>query len=332
MSEDQPQSEIEGQAEQRAQAEISRRTRRSLLTGAVAIATTGLVYRLWDKRPKIGSMHRPQRDAEEFNRAISEYLLGETTLSPTYPPTRAVRKPFPNGLVGIRKDLDPASWRLQLTGLHQPQHHPRYVEEVADWQYRYHPSFAELAHEIDLQADIVQAEASSGMTEENPKASSRSSSPAEVIATPAPVSGPGLLLTLADIKSLPFVEQTTEFKCVEGWSEIVTHGGVRFRDFIEAYPPLCNPDGSLPKYVFLSTPDGAFYSGHEMAAMLHPQTLLCFQMGQRDLTPAHGAPLRLTMPLKYGYKQIKQIASITYTNSRPEDYWANRAYDWHGGL
>jgi DMSO/TMAO reductase YedYZ molybdopterin-dependent catalytic subunit len=325
-------SEIPPEIQQSAQAEVSRRTRRSLLTGAATVAIVGAAYRLWDRLPKIGTMHRPQRDAEEFNRAISQHLLGETTLSPTYPPTRSVRKPFPNGFLGIRKDLDPASWRLQLTGLHQPQNHPRYVQQVTDWQYRYHPTFAQLAHQIDLQADLVQAETNSSMTEENPKVSTPTGVANEVIPTPTSPSGPGLLLTLADIKSLPFVEQTTEFKCVEGWSEIVTHGGVRFRDFIEAYPPLRNPDGSLPKYVFLSTPDGAFYSGHEIAAMLHPQTLLCFQMGQRDLTPAHGAPLRLTMPIKYGYKQIKQIASITYTNTRPPDYWANRAYDWHGGL
>jgi len=322
--------------QQEAEIEIARRTRRSLLTGAATAAVAGIAYRLWDRRPQIGMMHRPQRDAEEFNRAISQHLLNPAALSPTYPASRAVKKPYPNGLIGIRKDLDPASWRLQLTGLHQPQGHPRYVEDVAAWQYRYHPAFIQTALEIDSEADIQQAGAAGGMSEDNPKKPAPGSTPGDapdqIIPTPTPASGPGLLLTLADIKSLPFVEQTTEFKCIEGWSEIVTHGGARFRDFIEAYPPLRNPDGSLPKYAFLSTPDGTFYSGFEIAALLHPQTLLCFQISRRDLTPAHGAPLRLTMPIKYGYKQIKQIASITYTNTQPPDYWASRAYDWHGGL
>jgi DMSO/TMAO reductase YedYZ molybdopterin-dependent catalytic subunit len=145
-------------------------------------------------------------------------------------------------------------------------------------------------------------------------------------------SGPGLLLTITDLKRLPFVEQTTEFKCVEGWSQIVTYGGVRFRDFFETYPPLRNADGSLPRYAALATPDGAYYSGFELADLLHPQTLLCYQMSRQDLTPAHGAPLRLAMPLKYGYKQIKQIASITYTDTKPADYWGSHSYDWDGGL
>ena len=38
------------------------------------------------------------------------------------------------------------------------------------------------------------------------------------------------------------------------------------------------------------------------------------------------------MPLKYGYKQIKQIGRITYTDTKPADYWASKGYDWHGGL
>jgi len=55
-------------------------------------------------------------------------------------------------------------------------------------------------------------------------------------------------------------------------------------------------------------------------------------MSGQNLTPAHGAPLRLAMPLKYGYKQIKQIASITYSDTKPADYWGSHSYDWDGGL
>ena len=96
----------------------------------------------------------------------------------------------------------------------------------------------------------------------------------------------------------------------------MTFGGVRFRDFLEAYPPNRNPDGSLPRYAAMTTPDGSYYCGFEIEALLHPQTLLCFRMSRKELTPDHGAPLRLAMPIKYGYKQIKQIARITYTNQK----------------
>jgi DMSO/TMAO reductase YedYZ molybdopterin-dependent catalytic subunit len=54
-------------------------------------------------------------------------------------------------------------------------------------------------------------------------------------------------------------------------------------------------------------------------------------MGE-PLTQYHGAPLRLHMPTKYGYKQIKRIGLISYTNSRPDDYWTKLGYDWYAGL
>jgi DMSO/TMAO reductase YedYZ molybdopterin-dependent catalytic subunit len=143
---------------------------------------------------------------------------------------------------------------------------------------------------------------------------------------------PGILLTLADIKKLPRREMITQFKCIEGWSQICQWEGARFSDFLKAYPPKRNPDGSLPKYAAMETTEGDFFSGYDMISLMHPQTLLCYAMAGVPLGMAHGAPLRLAMPLKYGYKQIKQIAKITYTNEKPPDYWATQGYDWYGGL
>ena len=65
---------------------------------------------------------------------------------------------------------------------------------------------------------------------------------------------PGLLLTLDDVKQLPHHELVTEFKCIEGWSEIVHWGGVRFADLIDAYPPAKTAQGRLPRYVYMETP------------------------------------------------------------------------------
>ena len=70
---------------------------------------------------------------------------------------------------------------------------------------------------------------------------------------------------------------------------------------------------------------------HDMASALHPQTLLCYEMNGRPLTPAHGAPLRLVIPIKYGIKNLKQIGTIQFTDERPADYWAERGYDWYAG-
>lgn len=151
---------------------------------------------------------------------------------------------------------------------------------------------------------------------------------------------PTLLLTLADIRRLPRVEMVTELKCIEGWSEIVEWAGARLADFIALYPPT-SISGDAPntrnrpeqqtEYVSLATPDGEYYVGLEMASALHPQTLLCYEMNGAPLTPEHGAPLRLVIPVNYGIKHIKRIGTLRYTQRRPADYWAEQGYDWYSG-
>jgi DMSO/TMAO reductase YedYZ molybdopterin-dependent catalytic subunit len=102
-------------------------------------------------------------------------------------------------------------------------------------------------------------------------------------------------------------------------------------DFLEAYPPQ-KVNGREPRYVYMETPDGDYYTGYDMRACRHPQTLLVTEMMGAPLTQLHGAPLRLHMPIKYGYKQIKRIALIRYMDTKPDDYWTHLGYDWYGGL
>jgi hypothetical protein len=149
-----------------------------------------------------------------------------------------------------------------------------------------------------------------------------------------------LKLTMRDIRALPRVEMVTELKCIEGWSQVVHWVGARLADFIARYPPptrsgnpadVRNKPDDLPGYVSLETPDGGYYVGLEIASALHPQTLLCYEMNGRPLTPEHGAPLRLVIPVKYGIKSIKRIGTIRFANHRPADYWAEQGYDWYAG-
>jgi hypothetical protein len=140
------------------------------------------------------------------------------------------------------------------------------------------------------------------------------------------------VLTLADLKTLPEISQTTELKCVEGWSVIVNWTGIRLVDFLERFPP---PPGT--QYVAMrSEPEGFddewYYVGLDMPSCRHPQTLLAYAMNGAPLTPEHGAPLRLVMPHKYGIKNIKLITHIAYAADRPADYWAERGYDYYAGL
>jgi DMSO/TMAO reductase YedYZ molybdopterin-dependent catalytic subunit len=146
--------------------------------------------------------------------------------------------------------------------------------------------------------------------------------------------------TLDDIKALPAVSMTTELKCIEGWSNIVHWTGARLVDLAARYG-LGSRNGQpfdadkkpadLFRYVRLETPTGEYYVGLDTASALHPQTLLCYAMNGEPLTPGHGAPLRLVIPVKYGIKNIKRIGTIRFTDERPGDYWAERGYDWYAG-
>ena len=135
--------------------------------------------------------------------------------------------------------------------------------------------------------------------------------------------------TLTDIQALPKVEWTVEHKCVEGWSHVVTWGGTTFSNFAELYgAEIASP----PKFVNLRTPDDGFFVSLDWATMMHPQTILAWELEGEPLTSDHGAPLRLATPLKYGTKQIKRIGSIEFSNTRGEDFWENRGYDWYAHL
>lgn len=139
---------------------------------------------------------------------------------------------------------------------------------------------------------------------------------------------PSRSFTLADIRLLPKVEQTIEFKCIEGWSAISSWGGVRLSDFAARFIP----GFERARYVGMTTPDRKYYVGLDAASALHPQTLLAFEKEGRPLEDEHGAPLRLIIPVKYGIKNLKRIGSIFFSDVRPADYWAEQGYDYYAGL
>jgi DMSO/TMAO reductase YedYZ molybdopterin-dependent catalytic subunit len=152
---------------------------------------------------------------------------------------------------------------------------------------------------------------------------------------------PERAIGLRTMQGLPRVDLVTELKCVEGWSQVMHFGGVRFLDFITRFglgsrsgrapDPVGRPQ-DLYRYVYLATPDEDYYVGLDMASALHPQTLLCDTMNWQPLSRAHGAPLRLYLAVKYGYKSLKRIGLIRFQDERPPDYWGEQGYDWYAGL
>jgi DMSO/TMAO reductase YedYZ molybdopterin-dependent catalytic subunit len=157
-------------------------------------------------------------------------------------------------------------------------------------------------------------------------------------ATPLP--SDTLIITLDELKKLPKTEVVFNFKCIEGWSQITWWGGVRFSDFAKKYK-LGTKDNSeadvnrpekIADYCGLTTPDGGYYVGIDMPSMMHPQTILCYEMNGQPLPVNQGAPLRLIIPVKYGIKHIKRIGTIFFSDTQPPDYWALRGYDYFAGL
>ena len=148
-------------------------------------------------------------------------------------------------------------------------------------------------------------------------------------------------IRLRDVQALSRLNLVTELKCIEGWSEVMHFGGVRFFDFVTRFglatrsgrapDPEGNPQ-DLFRYVYLATPNEDYYVGLDMASALHPQTLLCDTMNWQPLTRQHGAPLRLYLAVKYGYKSLKRVGLIRFQDERPADYWGVRGYDWYAGL
>jgi len=133
--------------------------------------------------------------------------------------------------------------------------------------------------------------------------------------------------TLAQVQSLPRVRQNTRHVCVEGWDVIGRFGGARLSDFLQ----LIGAD-TTARFVYVECADD-YYESLDMATALHPQTLLCDEMYDRPLTREHGAPLRLQIPTKVGYKQAKYLTDLSVTNVLTRvGYWEDQGYSSFYGL
>jgi len=133
--------------------------------------------------------------------------------------------------------------------------------------------------------------------------------------------------TLDQIQTLPKYRQNTRHVCVEGWDVIGRFGGARLSDFLK----MIGAD-TTARFVTVECADD-YYETIDMASALHPQTLLCYEMYDQPLTPEHGAPLRLAMPTKIGYKQAKYLTDLKVTSVLQRvGYWEDQGYSYFYGL
>jgi len=133
--------------------------------------------------------------------------------------------------------------------------------------------------------------------------------------------------TLAQIQALPKVAQNTRHVCVEGWDVIGRFGGARLSEFLN----MVGADQSA-RFITLECADD-YYESLDMSTALHPQTLLCYEMYDQPLTCGHGAPLRLNVPTKIGYKQAKYLTGLKVAHVLEKaGYWEDQGYSEFYGL
>ena len=138
-------------------------------------------------------------------------------------------------------------------------------------------------------------------------------------------------LSLDDlIKGLTPQERIYRLRCVEGWSMVIPWLGVPLGEVLKRFQPT-----SKAKYVAFTTLadpkqmpglaypalDWPYREGLRIDEAMHPLTLLATGLYGKPLPQQNGAPLRLVVPWKYGFKSIKSIVAITFVEKMPFTSW-----------
>jgi sulfoxide reductase catalytic subunit YedY len=132
------------------------------------------------------------------------------------------------------------------------------------------------------------------------------------------------------IKAMTIEERIYRFRCVEAWSMVIPWNGFELADLLEmagvqsgakyvAFETALRPD-EMPgvKYPVLDWP---YVEGLRLDEAMHPLTMMATGIYGKDIPNQNGAPLRLVVPWKYGYKSIKSVVRITLTDKQPPTSW-----------
>ena len=146
------------------------------------------------------------------------------------------------------------------------------------------------------------------------------------------------------VKQMPLEERIYRLRCVEAWAMVVPWIGFPMKALLEKVQPTADA-----KYVRMLTfldQDMApqqnnarlpwpYYEGLTLAEAMNDLTLLTVGIYGHILPPQHGAPIRLIVPWKYGFKSIKSIVSIELTDQKPRTFWntlAPREYGFEANV
>ena len=146
------------------------------------------------------------------------------------------------------------------------------------------------------------------------------------------------------LKLVPLEERVYRLRCVEAWSMVIPWVGYSLSEFIKR----CEPLGSAKYVQFLSLADPKqmpymktvslnwpYSEGLRMDEAMHPLTLLTFGLYGEALPNQDGAPVRLIVPWKYGFKSAKSIVKIRFVAEQPHTAWndmAPREYGFYSNV
>ena len=141
------------------------------------------------------------------------------------------------------------------------------------------------------------------------------------------------------LKLAPMEERIYRFRCVEAWSMVVPWLGYSLSHVLNAVQPMASG-----KYVSLVTTlqpeampglrfggiEWPYQEGLRMDEAMHPLTMLVFGMYGQTLAKQSGAPLRLIVPWKYGFKSAKSLVTIRVSETMPKTAWSVTAPHEYG--
>ncbi len=151
-------------------------------------------------------------------------------------------------------------------------------------------------------------------------------------------------LTMDELRALPSRTQITRHDCVEGWSCIGKWKGTPLGAVLDRAG--VKPQARFVVFRCLDRLDESgdlgggelYYESCRLVDAYHPQTILAYDLNDKPLPVANGAPLRVRLERKLGYKQAKYLAAIelvdnyAHIGSGNGGYWEDLGYDWFGGI
>lgn len=143
------------------------------------------------------------------------------------------------------------------------------------------------------------------------------------------------------LKLIPAQERVYRFRCVEGWSMVVPwvgiplasvlkHVGLTSKSKYVEFQTLFDPKQFPAQRQTFGTISFPYREGLRIDEAMNPLTLLAVGLYGKELLPQNGAPIRLVVPWKYGFKSIKSIVSITLRETQPHSTWNDMAPKEYG--